>query len=302
MSKKFKNLIIMKMLKLLSLITVFACIFYANNLFGQGAYIKVSTGYSFAVSAQNIDGFNNSTEVYSSSYSGSSQESCTEEQVDVSLGKGLNFDGAFGYMFNKNLAAELGFSYLLGAESEARSEYEYTYRGYYDNISYHSLTDYTLSSNMLRITPAVIISSGLVGINPYAKFGLVIGKGTIHYDYEENDDDNIYKYKEEWNGGLSMGFNTAVGANYALGGNILLFGEISMINMSYAPTNGEVTEASYNGEDNLSDMTTNEKETEFVDEYSYSDSSSPDGLPNKELKQNLPFGSLGLIFGIKIGF
>lgn len=274
----------MKKIKLLSLITVFACILCVNNLFGQGAYININAGYGFNMSSQNLYYF----DFYNYT---STSNSSTSEQVYVSLGKGLNFGGAFGYMFNENIGAELGISYLLGGKSSAKDDYQ------------DGTTDYTLSSNMLRINPSLVISSGLDGVNPYAKFGLVIGTGSVNYEYEDNDDGDIYKMKLKMEGGLAMGLNAAIGANFTLSDNMSLFGEINMINMSYAPTKGEVTEATYNGADELPDMTTSEKEIEFVDSYTYSyDNPPPDSQPSKELKQKLPFGSLSANFGIRIIF
>lgn len=274
----------MKKIIILSLITVFACILGVKNAVGQGAYVNINAGYSANMSSQNLYYFN----FYNST---STSNSSTSEQVYVSFGKGLNFGGAFGYMFNENIGAELGLSYLLGGKSTAKDDYK------------DGTTDYTLSSNMLRINPSLVISSGLDGVNPYAKFGLVIGTGSVNYEYEDNDDGDVYRLKMKMDGGLSMGLNAAIGANFTLSDNMSLFGEINMINMSYAPTKGEVTEVTYNGADMLPDMTTSVKEIEFVDSYTYSyGNPPPDSEPNKELKQKLPFGNFGLNFGLRIGF
>ena len=73
--------------------------------------------------------------------------------------------------------------------------------------------------------------------------------------------------------------------------------------MSYAPTKGETTLATYNGIDELSTMTTNEKETEFVDSYTYNSASpTSDSQPDTDLKIRLPFGSFGINVGLKISF
>lgn len=272
----------MKKIKFLSLITVFTCILGVNNVVGQGTYVNINAGYGAKMSSQTLDNFYNST---------STSNSETSEQVYVSLGKGLNFGGAFGYMFNENIGAELGFSYLLGGKSTSKDDYN------------GDKTDYTLSSNMLKINPSVVLSFGLDGVNPYTKFGFVIGMGSINMEYEENDNGDIYKMKSKMHGGLAMGLNAAIGANYALSGNMSLFGEINMINMSYAPTKDELTEATYNGADQLPDMSIKDKETEYVDKYTYSDNNPPpDSEPSKDLKQKFPFGSFGLNFGLRINF
>lgn len=274
----------MKNLKLLSLIATFTCILFVNNLFGQETYMKINAGYSVNMSSQNLEYFD-----FYNYTSGSNSN--TNEQVFVSLGKGLNFDGTIGYMFNENIGAELRLSYLIGGKSTAKDDYD------------DGTTDYTISSNMLRANPSFVLSTGLKAINPYAKFGLIIGTGSVNYEFEDNEDGDIYKANIKMDGGLAVGLNAAIGVNYTFNDNMSLFGEINMINMSYAPDKGVYTEATYNGADELPDMTTREKEIDFVDSYTYNQNDPPpESEPRKELKQKLPFGSLGLNLGLRIGF
>jgi hypothetical protein len=278
-----------KIYYLKAVLMVFAISLFANNLFAQRAYININAGYGVSMSSQNIDYF----DFYNLTVG---KNSYTVEQVNVSLGKGLNFGGTFGYMFNENIGAELGISYLLGSKSKAKDEYVYD-----DNTG--GTTDYTLSSKMLRFIPSFVISSGFEGINPYAKLGLVIGTGSIFFDYDDNDDGDKTIMKMKLNGGIALGLNAAIGAIFNINDNISLFGELNMVNLSYAPNKGETTELTYNGTDILPDLTTREKETEYVDSYTYNyDSPPPDSEPRQELKQKFPFGSFGINFGVRIEF
>jgi hypothetical protein len=158
-------------------------------------------------------------------------------------------------------------------------------------------------SNMLRFIPSVVIASGFEGINPYAKFGLLIGTGSFFMDGDENDDGDITVENWKYNGGFALGLNSAIGAMFTINDNISIFGEIDMVNLSYAPTKAELTEASLNGVDQLPTMTTREKETEYVDSYTF-DSANPvsDSEPAKEVKFKMPYGSVGLNVGLKISF
>lgn len=257
------------------------CLLTNNSIFAQGLYIDANVGYNFNTSSQNLYllDFYNST---------IGNNSATDEQVNVSLGKGLNFGGTLGYMFNKNIGAELGISYLLGGKSKAHDEYD------------NHLTDYTLSAKMLRINPSIVIASGMENINPYAKFGLIVGSGSILYDYDDNDNGDIEYIKLKMNGGLALGLSSNIGVLFNIN-NLELFGELNSINLSYSPTKGKMTEATYNGSDILIDMTTKEKEIDFVDSYTYNYlSPSSDSQPHKELKYKFPFSSFGINFGIKI--
>lgn len=143
----------------------------------------------------------------------------------------------------------------------------------------------------------------LIGINPYAKFGLVIGTGAVTMDYEDNDDGDVEVRKMKLNGGVAFGINAAIGAIFELSESISLFGELNAINMSYAPKKGEITEATYNGTDFLPHMTTYDKEVEFVDEVTYNyNSPPPDSQPSQQLKQKYPFGSFGINVGVVFNF
>lgn len=261
---------------------IFVGSLFASNLFAQGAYVNINAGYGFSMSSQNLFYFYNSTE---------GSNSYTEEQVNVSLGKGLNLGGAFGYMFNENIGAELGISYLSGGKSKAKDTYT------------NGTTEYNFSSKMLRINPSLVIASGFEKINPYAKFGLIIGSGSIVYEYNDNYDGDIELVKIKLNGGIALGLSSGIGAMFNLSDKMSFYGELNMVNLSYAPTKGEVTEATYNGVDELPDFTTSEKEIEFVDRYTFDYDNDPaDSQPSQELKQKLPFGSFGFNFGLRINF
>jgi hypothetical protein len=266
--------------------------FLTSNLFAQGMYVRLNAGYGMNAGAQNLDGFYNETSSYRSSNNSTDH---TYEQINVSLGKGLNVGGALGFMFSANFGAELGVSYLLGGKSTATD----TYNG----SSYSETYEYTISAKMLRINPSLVLTTGAEGLSPYAKFGLVAGMGSILMEYMNNDDGDVYIEKTKLNGGTALGLTAALGVNYKLSESMSLFGEINMVNMSYAPTTGEITEATYNGANKLPDYTTNEKLTDFVDSYSYnSQDNQSENEPDQELKQKMPFGSIGVNLGLTIKF
>lgn len=274
----------MKLLNLKNLLILIALSLSANNILSQGVYVNINAGYGGKLGSQNLsyfDLFNQTRTNGLSSY----------EQIDVTLGKGINAGIAFGYMFNKNIGAELGLSYLIGSKVKAT----HTYTG--------GVTNYTLSAKMFRINPTLVISSGLEKINPYLKFGLLLGSGSLLYEYNDNDAGDVELIDRKFSGGLGFGFSAGAGVSYNLNDKMLLFGEISMANMSFAPKNGEIIKATFNGADELSGMTTREKKTLFVDNYTYDSANPPaESLPREELKQRIPFGSIGINIGFRLGF
>ncbi len=243
----------------------------------QGAYVSANLGYGFPMSSQDISNYVNTT---------SGSNSTTNEQIFLSFGKGFNFGGTFGYMFSKNVGAELGISYLMGGKTKANDDYS------------GGETNYSFSGKMLRFIPSLVISAGAEGLNPYAKFGFVIGKGSLKQEFEDVDNSNVMKGKLKYNGGMSFGVNATVGVSFGLNDKMSMFAELNSVNMSYAPKKAEYTELTYNGKDMLPDLTTSIKEIEFVDKITNTGTPPPDSEPSEQLKEKMPFGSLGINIGI----
>lgn len=265
----------------LILIAFISCI---GNINAQKTYLKINTGYGFKVGSQNSEYFNFINR------SSDASNNRTYKQINFSLGKGINLGGTLGYMFNKNIGVEVGLDYLIGHKYEAST------KSTNSNPSYINL-----SSKMIRINPSVILSTANEKINPYAKFGFVIGSGYILYEEDEYVSGNHLESKHKMNGGFAFGLSSAIGINYKLNDNTDFFGELNIINMSYSPKKAEMTEYKVNGVDNLLKVPTYYKEIEFEDEIS-ENSNTPinESQPNKVLKQSFSFGSFGLNIGLKI--
>ena len=263
----------------------------APLLFAQGAYLNINSGYATSMSSQNLSGFENSTyEFYSNSYS------LKHEQIIFSFGKGLNFGADFGYMFNKNLGAEIGVSYLIGGNTISTLTQP------------NNSTEITVSSKMLRINPSLVITSGFEKINPYAKFGLILGSGYVILSSNQEisgfsgQQSNYQSIK--LSGGIAIGLTSGIGALYKINDKLSFFGELNMINLSYGPTKGIKTDFRIDGVDMLPSLTTRQKETEYLDSFTETSSNSnpQDSEPSKKLKQKLPFGSFGLNLGLRVNF
>lgn len=280
-----KNQYMKKLFQLLMVMLL--SIFITSTTNAQGLYFHVNTGYNFNMSSQTIY-----MEFIDISNGSSGNNYYTVEDIFVSLGKGLNFGGTIGFMFSEYVGMELGLSYLMGMKTAA----ERTWHG-----GTETETE-TISSKMLRIIPAIVITPGLEGVNPYAKFGIVIGNGSINYEYEATYDGNITFAKVKFNGGMALGLNSAVGVQFVFSDILGMFAEINMVNMSYAPTKGEITEFTDNGIDQLPNMTVSDKEFEFVNEITHSYEADPpeESQPTEMLKYKYPFGSVGVHVGLVI--
>ncbi len=264
----------------------------SSALYGQGLYLGTYGAYALAHSPQNLPGINNFT---------AENSTVTFEQIDVSYAQGFNFGLIVGYYFNQYLSVEVDANYLIGSEFTARDEE--------DDAFFRSTTDYRTSANMLRIIPALVISPGFERLDPYARLGLVLGFAQIEYSQSDvftdrqSNTTNRTTRSSEYSGSLALGLNGSLGLRYALNNRWSLFGELNLISMSYAPTRGELTEATENGIDVLPFLPTSEKELELVDELQEDfNNPRPDSEPSQALRQHFPFSSIGLNLGIVVHF
>jgi opacity protein-like surface antigen len=263
-----------------------AGIVFANSAAkAQGAYVKLGAGYNFGI------GSNGTGDDYNISQSGSgSNTTFTYEQVKVNYGKGVNAGIGLGYMFNEHVGAELGIDYLIGGKSELE-----------DNAGTTTGTTEKYS-RMLLLKPALVISAGMEGVNPYARFGIVAAKGKVHENITQSSGPDKLEREVEYAGGWGVGLQGGLGVEFNLSDNMAFYSELTMSNLSYSPDRGEVTKFTFNGADELSDFTTNEREVEFTDEYTEKGSGTPDSEPTKALKMSLPFSSVGIGVGLKFKF
>jgi len=257
---------------------VLSGVLISNCMFSRGGYLSINSGYGFNVSSQNIGTI---------MYSDNGSNTTSYNQKDFSFGKGFNFGGAFGYMLNKNIGAEIGFSYLNSIKTRFNSSF----------VNEINVIDF--SSGMFRINPSVVIVSGTNGINPYAKFGLIIGSGFIKENDKFTTNANSSTSTQKLNGGNAVGLKAGLGVKYKLMGRVLLFGELNMINMSYAPTKGEITAYSLNGTDLLGSLKTSVRRTNYLKSYTVNPSQpTSENEPGKSLLQKYPFGSFGINIGL----
>lgn len=276
-----------KKVALLMFISLFSIAAYSQF------YINVGGGYNLGIATQSLLANYEST-----------NDIEKIENVKTSLGKGLNFGLNLGYMFNGNIGIDLQCSYLLGDETTGESEDNFTFF----DINYYDFEKISIKSQMFRVNPSIIIASGFEKLDPYAKFGVILGFGSINLnyldeEYENNqlEDKEVVKWKMD--GGMAFGISSALGLMYHISDLISVYGELDLVGMSYAPIKGVMTEYTVNGSDQLPNLTTDDKEIDFVDDITYDYNNPPSSAePSKELKNYLPYSSIGLNIGVRFSF
>jgi hypothetical protein len=261
----------------------------------QGLYLGVGGGYGFSGAKQTINDDSKST----TSASGTSTEYTSHP---VSLGKGINAGLYAGYMFGKNVGAEIGFSYLMGSKNTFTDE---------NTNSVLSSSDKNVDewkAKMIRIVPTIRIMGGEEKIHPYMKTGLIVGIGTKltnTYTSESSDPSGSHSSEEIWDytGGIALGFHGALGINYMISDKLGIFAEVAGNYQTWSPKKGTMTKSVYDGQDQMPYLDTRDKELEFVDSYTQDSSVPPDvNRPDKSTKFYLPFSSFGINVGLHLSF
>ena len=287
-----------------ALLAISIFIFQFSN--AQKVYVGVNVGYALPLGGQ-ISSSNTTSSSFNNFQTGESGRTTTYESVNSSLGQGMNFGGVVGYMFNKNIGLELDLNYLMGNQVSIEDKDTYTetdFTGSTTTSTENYLT--TISSNQFQVTPTLVVSTGFDKFNPYAKFGFVMGFGKVVEDYENTASNYASSsMTQEYSGGLALGFKGSFGAEYALNDKVALFSELNFTSLSYAPKKAEITKYEVDGVDELPNLSTRYKETEFEKEYTntYTNGQPSDNdAPSKTTKINLPFNNVGLNLGVKFNF
>jgi hypothetical protein len=261
----------------------------AGSVHAQKFFVQVGVGGSLGMNADYSLLVNET--VHSGTYS-------TFETVPVTMGTGFNVTTRFGYMFLKYVGIELGLGQFIGLsvkgetinEMSGGTQYEYRYYG-----------------RMFSIVPSLLITPGLEKVNPYARIGMIIGAYPVLYytsdmtratsvDYEE-------KTVEKFSGSVAVGFQASGGVAFILSDLVSLYVELNYNGVSYSPSKSELTEYTVDGVDHLADLTTYQKESEFVRTLDFDYETPPDpNSPAQYLKYNYPFSSIGMNFGVKFSF
>ncbi|MBS1557739.1 MAG: hypothetical protein JST69_03345 [Bacteroidetes bacterium] len=255
-----------------------------SSLYAQQNAIKFQVGYGLPLGSGTVG----------TSTSSNSGSSYIRSATRGSFGSGTQLEVGYTRSLSGLLSLQMDVSYLFGKQYNTYGD-SYTYQG----ASYNSTV--STHANFFFFSPQLKAKLGEGKFVPYASVGPVIGTGKM---YDKGDyniyDHNPYTYEFTYSGSVSVGAKTTVGVEVTQG-KFGFFGQLTMVNMSYAPTKGIYTKYIYNGTDNLPNMNTVQKETSFVNSYDAYGQQDPN-QPSKQLKQYYPLSSLSLNFGVLYHF
>lgn len=260
----------------------------------SGFYFQVGAGYGTIF---NPEGSYNSYSTTSTDYEYTA--------VPYTFGAGKNYSFVTGYKLKKEFSVEIG-----GMFNKGKSENTFYFTRSNSNFINYEDENILFESSMKRIQTGIRIDQNYGKLGFYLRSGLSVGLGTklkeTYTSYGEYGNvgsttiNNVVEEKE-YSGRLSYGGYGAFGILFNVHKNIGIFAETNFVIQSWSPAKSTITKSTYNGVSQLSSLTTAQKETEYVKEFSGDYSTPTDSnQPSKELLISKPFSTAVFTFGLKI--
>lgn len=275
------------MKKLKHILIAIASLTIAHTASAQ-LYINVGAGYGLAAQRQMVTWETTST-----------SSSQTDKGIYGSFGAGVMPQLAIGYNLNTNCGIEANLGYLLGSKIKAESNEQ-------PGANWTIMTTEESWARSFRAGLGFRYTFGEGNMMPYMRSGIMFGFGNkLTMTMEETETlasvTTVVKMTEEFDGGTAIGFYGGLGMNFHITDMFGIFAEVGYIGQTWAPTHSLITEYTVDGQDQLGNMTTRDKETEYSHEVTISGTPS-DSQPDQDLLWFYPMSSWGLNLGVHLYF
>ncbi|GHN00269.1 hypothetical protein WSM22_17580 [Cytophagales bacterium WSM2-2] len=260
--------------KFLSMKNWFICLLVAlliyPDVFSQKTMIKFQIGYGIPLLT---------------SYPIQTVINNTATLHSFSLGSGLTAEGGVIHSLRRNLALQLDFSYLSGKQNK---------------IGLSTVTSSSASyySRFFEVAPMVRIASEGGKLRPYVSVGPVFGVGKFYANITSVSTGGVTTgvQEREYRGSFAFGGKAALGLILERGRSSFYI-QMTMVSMRYAPSNSELTTYTTNSINQLSSLTTAQKQTIYSTSIPTNVAPNPN-QPTQALQSTYPFDSIGLGVGV----
>ncbi|UII19364.1 outer membrane beta-barrel protein [Fulvivirga ligni] len=292
-------------LGILSLALLLTSISYRSN--AQQFYIRAGGGYSLKASSSQFNDAdpNGLTQIEPSTRITATADGTTVESLRGTLGVGYKVGGVAGYMFNDYIGAELGVYYFHGSEQTI---------GELSTPAFHSSE--TAYIRGVDVAPALVVTPGFDGVNPYARVGLLIpvaGDLTIktnatQMNYEGSGQDLMVSAVSEVQPKFSLGYNAAIGVLFPIKTGVDLFAEAEFKSLTLKSDKAEIKsyKTTLGGNavpgQQLEDLPVAEKKFTFSDEFTPTDPESNSDQPRVIPTQYVNASGIGFNLGLRFTF
>jgi hypothetical protein len=262
----------------------------------QRFYVGANGGYAIPFLKQFIT-TNETNTTNSSSGSGSSSSTAEASKVYGNFGSGANIGITAGYFLTTNLAAELGYTYFMTGSIKA------TYKSTDFNngtITNQNTQEITFNSSLYCFSGGIKYAYPQRFGTIYSRAGLLLAKSEITYDVNSTNSGSSPSSSREssttLSGPLYMGGYASLGFQKSITPVLSVFGEVTFQLLQFTPQKSAITKLNVNGQDQLSSLTTRDKEISY--EESYTSSSTDPNSPRKGIIQGMNFSSVGVKAGV----
>lgn len=226
------------------------------------------------------------------------------------LGNGYQVGVLANYTLQENFGVELGAGYLLGSASEYN--YNYIASSGSSTLNYEVIDVYSARFTRLKFGFSYI---GEKTFAPVIKMGGVLGLGKVfeEFTYRTTAGSTLGGpsavssisttiKKTEIFGGAAIGFYSAIGFKYSLFDKIDVAVLLDVVLQNYSPKHAKLVKYTIDGVDQLPSKNKQEKEIDFLNEYTDNKSSTNVDEPLKASKIGLPLSSYGPSISITYKF
>ncbi|MEY4926561.1 MAG: hypothetical protein RI894_997 [Bacteroidota bacterium] len=308
-----------------------ATILVANAAQAQ-FYLQAKGGYAFPASIQRINGISDidgdnviEDGVHIETWNAAKQKvDVSDTPIYGSGGAGVTTSLTAGYMLTKHFGVELAVHYF---ESE-RSHPQHTENVIVEVDNSPTVTaDFYAKSRQVRIAPSVVVCGNIMGISPYARFGLLLpvaGQVEVEAHTILNDPSSGDRQETDLNvvinGAFSLGYNTAFGLSVPLTPHVSLYAEAELITLAITPAKSAIVsgeERTYSAQGNRTTTDLNKislantiylREKVFVNALTetsnnqYTNAHYDQKMPKDELASPTNYNSLGVHLGVRYTF
>lgn len=271
-------------------------------VFSQDYYIRAGYNRHFSVFEDNYSLYS----IYSYSSKDTTYETYDQHLTRLSLGKGQSPLFVFGFKLSGRLSLELGVDHYIGSDAEAKVKDVYNYRGIESSV-YYTETYKLKSTNFYG---GLVFSYVLSNLDIYIRTGLLYGRPKMTknehqyvYDALSVGFDPFFEIESNWEyyGPGAIGFSSGLGIEYYLSTGLSVFADINYRTYTYTPEGAKRVSYTFDGYDELENLSTQDKEVIFVDHYSEDINNNTD-LKLRQLKQTWFVNSVHLGAGLAIHF
>ena len=265
-----------------------------GSVLAQGFYIRAGGTYGLPAGTNVLGDQASSTY----DYTGGNASTGSSKSVKGSYGAGPSFSVAVGYKFNENFMFDLGGQYLIGNKYKTSSYTLYKYSGY----NWVDSDFYDTHARGVFLNPSFVFSAGFGKAAPYGRFGLVLGfpQMTKNEAYYSVNDGGTYNETRTWvyKNGMALGYQAAIGMNWKLSEKLDFYTELNIINLTWYPSQSNLTKYISNSENLLPNQTVSQIQTNYVksiNPLAQQDTSKP----SEQTKVSMPFSSVSANVGLR---